>query len=140
MDTLADGLEIYTAATDSVAITMGGEAIPVAILLERCIPTAHPAAGLDDRLASIDMSTAYTACVDEQVYMRWREAEAAEWANIHRINDPPTDPRPLAPEDTNTSNKTNTDDDDWWKLDDVVLFILLLLWFHPTVEHYTTWL
>ena len=75
---------------------MGEEAIAVAIPLERCMPTAYPAARLDGGLASIEMLTAHTACVDELVYMRWQEAGAAEWANIHRIKHPPTDPRPLA--------------------------------------------
>ena len=111
----------------------------MAIPLERCMPTAYPAARLDGGLASIEMLTAHTACVDELVYMRWQEAEAAEWANIHRIKHPPTDPGPLAPDDTNASNNIGTDDDDRWGFDDVVLFILLVLWLHPAGEHYLNW-
>ena len=71
----------------------------MAIPLERCTR-------LDNRLASIDMSTAYTACIDDPVYMRWREAEAEEWANIQQTC--------LAPDNTDTDtdpeNSNNTFD------------------------------
>ena len=86
------------------------------------------------------MSTAYTACIDDPVYMRWREAEAEEWANIQQPclapDNTDTDTDTENSNNTDTNDGTEADDDDQWSLHGVMMFALLLLWLRPSVEQY----
>ena len=68
-ESLAAGLDTYTTATPQGMAAAVGLADGLDTCNDMGMDGCTTTARLTDRLASIDMSTAYTACVDEPVYM-----------------------------------------------------------------------